>query len=138
MVTQDGIREAQGLVGELLWVSVRTRPDVAFEVSWVSQHVTRCPLEVVKAGKDMMAYLHGTKDLGLALRGRADLPFTRSMRRLDMYADISFAPQGEKSHQGVLGFYGGALVQWEPGRQPFCTLGYIEATIMPTREKPYV
>ena len=38
VVTQDGIREAQGLVGELLWVSVRTRPDVAFGVSWMSQH----------------------------------------------------------------------------------------------------
>ena len=55
-----------------------------------------------------------------------------------MYADISFAPMGEKSHQGVLGFYGGALVQWESSRQPFATLstaeaelvGYIEAMIM--------
>ena len=33
-----------------------------------------------------------------------------------MYADISFAPLGDKSHQGVLGFYGGALVQWESSR----------------------
>ena len=83
----------------------------------------------MKAGKDMMAYLHGTKDLGLVYgrclgdRGaEGDLPFARSMRRLDMYTDISFAPQGEKSHQGVLGFYGGALVQCKSGRQPFCTL----------------
>ena len=38
---------------------------MAFGVSWMSQHVTRCSLEVVKAGKDMMAYLYGTKDLGL-------------------------------------------------------------------------
>ena len=90
-------------------------------------------------------YLYGTKELGLMYGGcKGDrgpdggLPFARSMRRLKMYADISFAPMGEKSHQGVLGFYGGALVQWESSRQPFATLstaeaelvGYIEAMIM--------
>ena len=43
-----------------------------------------------------------------------------SLREID-------APQGEKSPQGVLGkFYGGALVQWESGRQPFCTLSTAE------------
>ena len=82
VVTQDGIREAQGLVGELLWVSVRTRPDVAFGVSWMSQHVTRYPLEVVKAGKDMMAYLYGTKDLGLVY-GRCLSRRRSSFREID-------------------------------------------------------
>ena len=124
-MTPEAIRAAQGLVGELLRLSVRTRPDVSFGV----QHVTRCSQEVVKVGMEMMAYLYGTKELGLMYGGcKGDrgpdggLPFARSMRRLEMYADISFARLGEKSHQGVLGFYGGALVQWESSRQPFATL----------------
>ena len=92
-----------------------------------------------------MAYLYGTKEMGPkygCCRGDrgpdGNLPFARSIKRLEMYADISFAPLGEKSHQGVLGFYGGALVQWESNRQSFATLstaeaelvGYIEAMIM--------
>ena len=31
-MTPEAIRAAQGLVGELLWLSVRTRPDVSFGV----------------------------------------------------------------------------------------------------------
>ena len=37
-ITPEAVRAAQGLVGELLWVSVRTRPDVSFGVSRMSQH----------------------------------------------------------------------------------------------------
>ena len=77
VVAQDGIREAQGLVGELLWVSVRTRSDVAFE-GFVD--VATCHLPT------FMGLVYGRC---LGDRGaEGDLPFARSMRRLEMYASL--------------------------------------------------
>ena len=55
-----------------------------------------------------------------------------------MFSDISFAPAGERSLQGILGFYGGGLVQWEASRQAFVVLStaggelmsYLESMVM--------
>ena len=35
------VRKAQTLVGELLWLAVRSRLDISFAVSWLGRHVTR-------------------------------------------------------------------------------------------------
>ena len=55
-----------------------------------------------------------------------------------MESDASFAPRGEKSHQGLLALWRGGLVQWDSRRQPFATLfssesellGYVDGTVM--------
>eukprot|EP00435_Cladocopium_sp_Y103_P071700 s225_g38.t1 len=47
-----------------------------------------------------------------------------------MFSDISFAPAGERSLQGILGFYGGGLVQWEASCQAFVVLNAAEGELM--------
>ena len=42
-VTKEEVREAQKAVGELLWLSTRTRPDIAFIVAKCSQMVLGSP-----------------------------------------------------------------------------------------------
>ena len=42
-VTPELVKEAQGLCGELTWLSTRTRPDLAFAVARMSQWVTKAP-----------------------------------------------------------------------------------------------
>ena len=140
------LRQAQGIVGELLWVSIRTRPDISFGVAQMSQMISKRPGWVVRAGMDMLAYLAGTLETCLEYKKcEADdwgpeqsLAFPRSMMRLELHADASFSPNGDRSHHGVMAFYGGGLVQWESTRQPFAVLssaeaellGYIEGMIM--------
>ncbi|CAJ1376698.1 unnamed protein product [Effrenium voratum] len=131
------IKEAQGLVGELLWLSVRTRADISFGVSWMAQHITKCPQLVVKAAMEMIGYLRGTQSLGLCyarcVGGRGPdgaLPFAHAMNRIELYADVSYAPGGGRSHQGVMAYYGGALVQWLSVRQAFTTLSTAEAELV--------
>ena len=133
----DDVKKAQGLVGELLWLSVRTRPDISFGVAWMAQHITKCPQLVVKAAEEMVGYLLGTQSLGLSYErcvgGRGvdgALPFAHAMNRIELYADVSYAPGGGRSHQGVMACYGGSLVQWLSVRQAFTTLSTAEAELV--------
>ena len=52
------------------------------------------------------------------------------MNRIELYADVSYAPGGGRSHQGVMAYYGGALVQWLSVRQAFTTLSTAEAELV--------
>ena len=144
-VKPEDVKAAQGLIGELLWISIRTRPDISFAVSLLAQNIVQSPRQVSQYALGVIEFLGGSKDLGLCYspcrgdRGPDDiLPLPRSMELLELYSDISFAPSGGRSHQGVVACYGGQVVQWEAVRQPFTTLstaeselvGYIESMTM--------
>ena len=59
------LRAAQALLGELLWVSVRTRPDLCFGVAWMGRMVSKCPARVLAYGQHMLCYLKKFPDLSL-------------------------------------------------------------------------
>ena len=59
------VRRAQTLVGELLWLAVRTRVDIAYAVSWLGRHVARCPVRIQKYGAQVLGFLSGTPEHGL-------------------------------------------------------------------------
>ena len=134
----ENIRQAQTVVGELLWLSIRTRPDISFAVSQLGRQVNKRPKWVVKTAQQVFGYLKGTETQHLSYgvctsddRGpEDDLPFHREMQQVEMFSDISFAPAGERSLQGILGFYGGGLVQWEASRQAFVVLSTAEGELM--------
>ena len=96
-------------------------------------------------GQGILEYLAGTPDLGLMYEGRqgdrgpeGNLPIPRHEKLIESFSDISFAPQGERSLQGILTCVGGAPLLWEATRQAFATLstaeselvGYVEAMVM--------
>ena len=125
-VTTDLIRMAQAITGELLWASVRSRPDISFAVSIMGQQVTKRPRWVVKLGKHVLGFLMSTKDHCLWYRPEMEshgsegtLQIPRHESLIEAFSDVSFAPNGEKSHQGVLLLYAGGLVQWEANKQSF-------------------
>ena len=132
-VSPEAIRRAR----ELLWLSIRSRPDLAYGVSWMSQNITKNPETVAKVGLEMLEYLHGTSEVGLIYEpceenhgAEDELAFRRTTQRLEVFADISFAPEGAVSHQGILATYGGKTVQWESGKQAFATLSTAEAELL--------
>ena len=131
------VRDAQGYVGELLWLAVRSRPDIAYGVAWLEQNATKRPRQVVARAREMISYLKGTQESCLEYgpcdggRGsQEELPFARAMSRIEVASDVSFAPNGQRSHQGLLGFYGGCLVQWISNRQAFGTLSTAESELL--------
>ena len=66
------------------------------------------------------------------------LQVPRHGRLLEAFVDISFAPGGDRSHQGIIVFAAGSPIQWEASRRAFHTMstaeselvGYCEAAIM--------
>ncbi|CAE7192737.1 GIP, partial [Symbiodinium microadriaticum] len=63
--TAEEVKEAQGITGALLWLSTRTRPDLAYVVSRCGQQATKCPSLSVSLGRQALAYLRSTVDVGI-------------------------------------------------------------------------
>ena len=56
-VTTPDIRAAQAVTGELLWLSVRSRPDIAFAVSVMGRNVTKRPKWVQQIEKGLGVFV---------------------------------------------------------------------------------
>ena len=143
--SQSEVKAAQGITGELLWLSVRSRPDISYAISIMSRNVMKKPQWVQTIGKHVLGFLMNTPETCLVYSkcdgshgpyGTLQIP--RHSRLLEAFADISFNPQGERSHQGIILCVAGAPIQWEASRQAFHTMstaeselvGYCEATTM--------
>ena len=135
--TREQLREAQAVTGELLWLSIRSRPDLSYVTGLMGRMSTKNPVFVCQVGQEAMEYIYGTLDVGLVygplvpdFGPEGCLPFARSMTRVEVFADVSFAPQSSKSVQGVIGLYGGAPIQWLSNRQGCLTLSTAESELL--------
>ena len=70
------LREAQALTGELMWLSGRTRPDLAYVVGLMSRLLHRRPNYVCRIGEHALRYVNATKRFGLE-----HLPFEKAKNR---------------------------------------------------------
>ena len=129
------VREAQRLVGELLWLVTRTRPDLAFTTSRMAQMVLRCPRAVVKLADQVWRYLKTTRMEGLSFHPTRGTGWAgEDQSGLEAFSDASFAPGGGTSVGAVMIRWNGALMQWRAGRQPFPTLSAAEAELTEATE----
>eukprot|EP00971_Amphidinium_carterae_P244611 4856884-Amphidinium_carterae.3 len=55
---------------------------------------------------------------------------SKKLPPLDVYAGISFAPQGQKSHEGLIVAWGGNVLSWKSGRQSLTATSTLEAELM--------
>eukprot|EP00435_Cladocopium_sp_Y103_P042410 s480_g11.t1 len=132
------VREAQRQTGELLWIARRTRPDVAYAISLMSQYATRRPRGVTEIGREVRAYLRTCPGLALEYGPlpEGDFGIEGTQRRprhhnlVEVYTDASFASSNLRSTSGVVGFFAGSPVFWFTGRQSFVTLSTAEAELM--------
>ena len=132
------VREAQAITGALLWISTRSRPDVAFAVSKMGQWATKVPKVTIGLGLQVLAYLHSTMDLGLEFlhdlgayfsnHGNLNLP--RTDQTIEIYSDASHSPGGERSTQCVVILWRGSPIVWESCRQSFTTLSSAESELV--------
>ena len=105
------VRAAQQLTGGLLWLSGRTRPDIAFAVSRMSSQSTTNPQWSLRVGKLILRYLLGTKyHVLLVVKQDSNGKVT-----VDVYADASFEPDCAQTGIGV--YVVGVLVEWRSVKQ---------------------
>ena len=90
-VSEDEKKEIRRVVGELLWVSLMTRPDLSFEVNRLSSNITGATLKDLKDAKRLV---EKAKAEPVTLRfGRLG---PKENLRIRLYTDASFNNQSDK------------------------------------------
>lgn len=134
-ITPEEVREAERIVGELLWWVTRSRIDLMYVTSRLSQMVLRAPRAVYRASKQVWAYLKKTSSPGLIFTPDAGEGWAgESEVGLQAYSDASFAPGGGHSIGAVVIKWNGSPMMWRAGKQPFPTLSAAEAELTEATE----
>ena len=123
--TQDELRAAQKLTGELLWVAQRSRVDLAYAVALMGSWTVRAPNHVKKIGLRLLEYVGATQDHKLSLIPRKDC-----YNGIVIFSDASFAPYGSQSVTGVLVTYKGRAMLWKGKRQSLISLSTAESELI--------
>ena len=117
----EAIRTAQRIVGELVWLSTRARPDIQYAVSRLSSMITRDPEVVAEAAVHLWKYLAATMDEGLLFQCR------NQEKNLHIATDASF---GVTAHGCTLIQWGEALLLWRSSKQSVGSVSTAEAELI--------
>ena len=111
----------QSAVGSLLYLSTRSRPDIAFAVGNAARYCAEPSQSHWSAVKRILRYLKGTTDMGL-LYERADTKLTG-------YSDADWAGDitDRKSTSGYVFMNSGSAVSWRSKKQTSVALSTAEA-----------
>ena len=116
------VRSAQKVTGELLWLVTRTRPDLMYVLSRMTQANLRNPKEVVAVSKQVFKYLRKTWKEGIWFGKKGD-------KVLEVYSDSSYGPGGMESQGTVVVFWGGSPIMWKSGKQSVPALSTAESEL---------
>lgn len=117
-------------VGSLLYLSNKTRPDLAFTVNYESRHAENPNDQDVVNIKRTMRYIKGTINKGIVYK--CDNSF---IDKLEAFCDSDFA--GDESRRSTTGYvimYGGGPISWCSRRQPIVTTSSTEAEYVAAAE----
>ena len=122
----EASRDYMSLVGSLLYAAMVTRPDIAFAVQALGRHLQSSSDAHWTAGKRILRYLKGTKDMGLVY-GESAHGIT-----LKGFADADWATDKDtrRSVTGYVFELGGAAITWNSKLQPTVALSTSEAEYM--------
>ena len=95
------------LVGALLYLASRTRPDISYAVGVLSRYFEAPTVDHWLAAKYILHYLVGTKKMGLV--------YCKGGGQAEVYGDSDFAAclDTRKSRGGVAAMKSGAVLGWE-------------------------
>ena len=123
---EDLVRDAQGATGEILWLSQRSRPDLAFPASIMASMSTKCPSRTMQIARKAFGYVQRTMEYRLKLEAATST--------LSLCTDSSFAPDSSRSHTGWVVLLYGSPVLWKSSRQTTVSLSTAEAELNATLE----
>ena len=132
------VREAQALAGSLLWLSTRSRPDLAYGVAALSRLMTKNPKRAIEIGHNLLAYVKGSpgdmhypREIHQKWGARSQLKVQRHDKLIEVFADIAYgAGSNHRSIQGLVICFAGAPVAWHSSVQPFVTHSTAEAELV--------
>jgi hypothetical protein len=112
------------LVGKLMFLTVATRPDIAYSIGTLARFISEPNLTHWQAAKGVVRYLAYTKNRGIIFRG--------SNLDLTGYCDADYAGDLDtrKSTTGYVFVINGGAISWNSKRQPTVALSTTEAEYM--------
>ena len=122
--TLEKVRKCQKVVGELLWVLTRTRPDLMYSISRLGSNVTKATSSVLEAANQVQGYLLKTCAEGLRYQDDGKEPI-----KIQVFSDVSYAPSDEESFGCFIITLNRAPIFWRSGRQHLVTLSTAEAEL---------
>ena len=136
-VSLPKVREAQKITGELLWLSGKTRPDLAWAVMKMAQNAVKRPCWTIELGKAVLAYVRHTLNFGLHYTNGVPEDMSPDLRRgqprhagtVEVLVDASFSPGDSHSVSGTIILLAGCPVQWESKKQTLMALSTAEAEL---------
>ena len=109
------------MAGSLIWLSTRTRPDIAYAQSRISSMATKAPCRAVLEGLRVLRYLQGTISFGLWFRACENEGGIRA------YTDANFGTK--RSQTGSVVKLGDNTVAWRSSKQPASVLNVAESEV---------
>ena len=112
----------QAVVGSLLYLSTKTRPDIAYGVGCAARFCAKPTKEHWTAVKRILRYLKGTSNLGL-------LYSSTTSSEIVGYSDADWAGDvgDRKSTSGYVFMLSGAAISWKSNKQTCVALSTAEA-----------
>ena len=120
---QQTLKDTQGELGSLLWVAIRSRPDIAAIVGAMASQATITPNVVLAASKQVWRYLRATWNQCMTYG------WGRQGKQLWCSGDASFAPTGGRSRSGVVIQWGSHILAWKSERQKLTAFSVAEAEL---------
>ena len=130
---EANMKLAQKEAGTLMWIALRSRPDIAACLGIASTMITSRPSESLRLCKGIWRYLRCTWDKLLHYSYGGD-PGNRDQTGKDdvtfrIVSDASLAPGGARSRSGIALFLGNHLLSWKSQRQSIVAWSATESEI---------
>ena len=128
-----GIKRFREAIGALLYVSTRTRPDIAAAVGILSRKCQNPSQQDWANVKRIMRYLKGTSSMSLQFSGKNEslLPLVESYSDADWAGDVS----DRKSTSGIVIFFNRTPVVWKSRKQTGVSLSSTESEYVALSER---
>ena len=131
LMEEDPLETAKlsSVLGRLLWVALRSRPDVAWTVNRAASQAAKEPALARTRIRHALQYLYHTLDYTLEYKRVEGCP-----SQLVLYTDASLSPTGSQSQQGILLMLGNeeqsTTITWQTSRQTLTALSSAEAELI--------
>ena len=133
------VREAQRMVGELIWLVTRTRVDLAYTVHRAATMMLKEPERAIVMIKRLLRFIQGSQDHGLWYKSKRQVEEEKAEKRVSIpqyyeghvdFSDMSFAPWGGASQACQITSLWAGPVQWRAQRQGIVALSTCEGELM--------